>query len=100
MSKICKVCEFSILLYYAGKSVTTFPHSGTLFCSTQFLVFPISTRVDITVYQHGKCFIFLTYSYLIVRTSYFGPRENNYSNSHKHNTKITLTHSRCAVLLG
>ena len=27
--------------------------------STQFLVFPISTRVDITVYQHGKCFIFL-----------------------------------------
>jgi hypothetical protein len=25
--------------------------------STQFLVFPISTRVDITVYQHGKCFI-------------------------------------------
>ena len=26
---------------------------------TQFLVFPISTRVDITVYQHGKCFIFL-----------------------------------------
>ena len=29
--------------------------------STQFLVFPISTRVDITVYQHGKCFIFLKY---------------------------------------
>ena len=29
--------------------------------STQFLVFPISTRVDITVYQHGKCFIFLEY---------------------------------------
>jgi hypothetical protein len=27
--------------------------------STQFLVFPISTRIDITVYQHGKCFIFL-----------------------------------------
>ena len=27
--------------------------------STQFVVFPISTRVDITVYQHGKCFIFL-----------------------------------------
>ena len=26
--------------------------------STEFLVFPISTRVDITVYQHGKCFIF------------------------------------------
>ena len=24
--------------------------------STQFLVFPISTRVDITVYQHGKMF--------------------------------------------
>ena len=29
--------------------------------STQFLVFPISTRVDITVYQHEKCFIFLKY---------------------------------------
>ena len=32
--------------------------------STQFLVFPISTSVDITVYistvyQHGKCFIFV-----------------------------------------
>ena len=27
--------------------------------SAQFLVFLISTRVDITVYQHGKCFIFL-----------------------------------------
>jgi hypothetical protein len=30
--------------------------------STQFLVFPIPTRVDITVYQHGKCFIFVKYS--------------------------------------
>ena len=30
--------------------------------STQFLVFPISTRVDITVYQHGKCFIFPKYT--------------------------------------
>ena len=30
--------------------------------STQFLVFPISTRVDITVYQHGKCLIFLKYN--------------------------------------
>ena len=30
--------------------------------STQFLVFPISTRVDITVYQHGKCFIFVKYN--------------------------------------
>jgi hypothetical protein len=31
--------------------------------STQFLVLPISTRVDITVYQHGKCFIFVIYQY-------------------------------------
>ena len=31
------------------------------YLSTQFLVFPISTRVDITVYQHGKCFIFVKY---------------------------------------
>ena len=34
--------------------------------STQFLVFPISTRVDITVYQHGKCFIFLKYNSYIM----------------------------------
>ena len=34
--------------------------------STQFLVFPISTRVDITVYQHGKCFIFLKYNMRII----------------------------------
>ena len=25
---------------------------------TQFRVFPIFTSVDITIYQHGKCFIF------------------------------------------
>jgi hypothetical protein len=30
-------------------------------CFTQFRVFPIPTRVDITVYQHGKCFIFVKY---------------------------------------
>ena len=35
--------------------------------STQFLVFPISTRVDITVYQHGKCVIFLKYNSMSVR---------------------------------
>ena len=34
--------------------------------STQFLVFPIFTRVDITVYQHGKCFIFLKYKAFLV----------------------------------
>ena len=33
--------------------------------STQFLVFPIFTRVDITVYQHGKCFIFLKHKFRI-----------------------------------
>ena len=27
----------------------------------EIVVFPISTRVDITVYQHGKCFIFVKY---------------------------------------
>ena len=27
--------------------------------SAQFLVFPISTRVDVTVYLHAKCLIFL-----------------------------------------
>ena len=30
--------------------------------ATQFIVFPISTRVHITVYQHGKCFIFVKYN--------------------------------------
>ena len=29
--------------------------------STQFLVFPISTRAVITAYQHGKCFIFVNH---------------------------------------
>jgi hypothetical protein len=37
----------------------TSPFGGRV--STQFLVFSISTRVDITVYQHGKCFIFVKY---------------------------------------
>ena len=37
-----------------------------------FLFFPISTRVDITVYQHGKCFIFLKL--------YMGNNNNNNNN--------------------
>ena len=40
--------------------------------STQFLVFPIPTRVDITVYQHGKCFIFVkSYIFSLGLTSMF-----------------------------
>ena len=39
--------------------------------STQFLVFPISTRVDITVYQHGKCFIFLKRNTDNIRTDLY-----------------------------
>ena len=31
-------------------------------CETQFLVFPISTRVDITVYQHGKNVLYFFYN--------------------------------------
>ena len=30
--------------------------------STQFLVFPISTRVDIIVYQHGKNVLYFFYN--------------------------------------
>ena len=41
-----------------GKLCENTPPAGSR-VSTQFLVFPISTCVDITVYQHGKCFIFL-----------------------------------------
>jgi hypothetical protein len=37
----------------------TTPEGRSVF--TQFRVFPISTSVDITVYQHGKCFIFVNY---------------------------------------
>ena len=37
--------------------VKTLRPSGCV--STQCLVFPISTSVDITVYQHGKSFMFL-----------------------------------------
>ena len=40
--------------------------NSKLYENTQFLVFPISTRVDITVYQHGKCFKFLKYNSLMV----------------------------------
>jgi hypothetical protein len=34
--------------------------------STQFLVFPISTCVDITVYQHGKFFYLLNQTLIIL----------------------------------
>ena len=37
------------------------PPFGQRHVFTQFLVFPIPTRVDITVYQHEKCFIFVKY---------------------------------------
>ena len=36
--------------------------------STQIVVFPISTHADITVYQHGKRFIFLKYQLKILKT--------------------------------
>jgi hypothetical protein len=39
-----------------GKLEIVWKHS---YFSTQILVFPISTRIDITVYQHGKCFTFI-----------------------------------------
>ena len=58
--------------------------------STQFLVFPISTRVDITVYQHGKCFIFVKYKpsgytiqisfYLLFKNSLIIHEENTKKN--------------------
>jgi hypothetical protein len=41
--------------------VKTLRPSGVVFLHMQFLVFSISTRVDITVYQHGKCFVFVNY---------------------------------------
>jgi hypothetical protein len=47
-------------LYQHSKLCKNTPPFGRR-VSTQFLVVPISTRVDITVYQHGKCFIFVNY---------------------------------------
>ena len=41
--------------------------------STQFSFFPISTRVGITVYQHGKCFIFLKYDLETILIRIFVP---------------------------
>jgi hypothetical protein len=46
-----------------GKLEIVWKHFGRR-VSIQFLVFPISTRVDITVYQHGKCFIFVKYNFV------------------------------------
>ncbi len=61
-----KYKTFSVLIYsYINTSGNwkneklcgnTTPEGRSVF--TQFRVFPISTSVDITIYQHGKCFIF------------------------------------------
>jgi hypothetical protein len=52
-----------------GKLEIVWKHSAlwvSCFVETQFLVFLITTRVDITdsVYQHGKYFIFVKYTTL------------------------------------
>ena len=57
--------KFCIFLLYGKKYKTFFSCLYTVIAtvveientrvSTQFLVFPISTRVDIIVYQYGKC---------------------------------------------
>ena len=36
------------------------PHALRASCPTKYFVFLISSYVDTTVYQHGKCSIFLT----------------------------------------
>ena len=51
-----KYKTFSVLIYSYIKTSGNWKNQ---FGKTNF---PISTRVDITVYQHGKCFIFLKYS--------------------------------------
>ncbi len=61
-----KYKTFSVLIYsYINTSGNwkneklcgnTTPEGRSVF--TQFRVFPIFTSVDITIYQHGKCFIF------------------------------------------
>ena len=65
-STIKKYKTFSVLIYsYINTSGNweneklcgnTTPEGRSVF--TQFRVFPISTSVDITEYQHGKCFIY------------------------------------------
>ena len=47
--KILKNVEFCILLYYAGESVTTFPHSGNAF---PFIIQKYSKLANFT----GLCF--------------------------------------------
>ena len=61
-----KYKTFSVLIYsYINTSGNwkneklcgnTTPERRSVF--TQFRVFPIFTSVDITIYQHGKCFMF------------------------------------------
>ncbi len=61
-----KYKTFSVLIYsYINTSGNwkneklcgnTTPEGRSVF--TQFRVFPIFTSVDITIYQHGKCFVF------------------------------------------
>ena len=65
-----KYKTFSVLIYsYINTSENwrneklcgnTTPAERSVFI--QFRVFPIFTSIDITVYQHGKCFIFLKYN--------------------------------------
>ena len=56
----CKVHQYGRENWKNSKLCGNTPPCGRR-VSTQFLVFPIATRFDITVYQYGKCFIFLKY---------------------------------------
>ena len=58
-SKLCVECCQSWKLGKLELCENTPPFGRRV--STQFLVFQTSTRVDITVHQHGKCFIFVKY---------------------------------------
>ena len=45
-----------------------------ILCWKKYRTFPISTSVDITVYQHGECFVFVEYNFLL-HVIYYRPQE-------------------------
>ena len=64
VSKINKYKTFSVLIYSYVNTSGNWENRrncvGSVF--TQFRVFPISSSVDITVYQYGKIFLYLFYN--------------------------------------
>jgi hypothetical protein len=68
------LCYKTNIKHFFRADIQLYQHSWKL--GKLEIVFPNSTRVDITVYQHGKCFIFVKYNHRNIEASIMLYRNN------------------------